>query len=166
MRAIITVAIIASLFAARPVWATSDSEFLVVTGKITRGETVEGTKVYKFSRAEFDKLRQVTIRTGTSWTPGQSEFRGPLMRDVLAAVGAAGTSVEAVAVDDYIYKIPVSDFTRYDVILASTMDGHPLLPDKYGPLWIIYPRDQFPGELKNAVADAKSVWQITRLQVK
>lgn len=39
-------------------------------------------------------------------------------------VGAKGTSVTAVALNDYVSTIPVEDFKKFNVILAIKLDGN------------------------------------------
>lgn len=88
------------------------------------------------------------------------------MRDVLKAVGAtAATTVMAKALNDYQVEIPVADFQRYDVILASSMDGKVLTARDKGPLWIVYPRDKH-GELADERIDQRWVWQLNRLELR
>ncbi|MBC8738582.1 molybdopterin-dependent oxidoreductase [Paraburkholderia sp. UCT31] len=145
--------------------AFADETFLTVSGNITAGaKSGSGHKV-SFTQAQFDALPQTTVSTSTSWTKGVHVFRGPLLRDLQKAVGASGTTMNAYAIDDYMQGIPVSDFTKYNVILADTMDGKPLPPDHYGPTWVIYPRDQFP-ELVGPLTDGKFVWQVNRVVFK
>jgi hypothetical protein len=141
--------------------------FFTVNGKITQGTGTDGKKTYVFDHAAFDKLPQTTVRTSTSWTDGVHAFKGPLLRDVLKTVGAPqNADLEAFAIDDYMSRIPGADAAKYDVIVAETMDDKPLPMDKFGPLWIVYPRDQFPNELKNPSTDGKFAWQLYRLSVK
>ena len=106
-----------------------------------------------------------TLRTSTSWTDGTQEFGGILMRDLLAAVGAQGDRVEAIALNDYSYGISTEDFDRYSVLLATTLNGQRLRVRDKGPLWIVYPRDEHK-ELRTEATDRKMVWQLRRLIVK
>jgi hypothetical protein len=160
----VVAAITAALFAS--VASAGQEAFFTVTGKISQGNGSDGKKTYVFDRAAFDKLPQTTVRTSTSWTDGVHAFKGPLLRDVLKLVGAQGNDLEAFAIDDYMSRLPVSDATKYNVIIAESMDDKPLPMDKFGPLWIVYPRDQFPSELKNPITDGKFAWQLYRLSVK
>ncbi|KVN28536.1 oxidoreductase [Burkholderia pyrrocinia] len=124
-----------------------------------------GKATYVFSERELMALPQHSITTSTSWTP-KATFTGPRLSDVLKAVGAKGTQIEFHCIDDYTFSIPVSDADRYGVILARTMNGKVLDNDKYGPLWIMYPRDQYADELKTPLGEAKFAWQIIGLTVK
>ncbi|MGZ2748884.1 molybdopterin-dependent oxidoreductase [Burkholderia stagnalis] len=124
-----------------------------------------GKAAYVFSERELMALPQHSITTSTSWTP-KATFTGPRLSDVLKIVGAKGTQIEFHCIDDYTFSIPVSDADRYGVILARTMNGKVLDNDNYGPLWIMYPRDQYADELKTPLGEAKFAWQIIGLTVK
>jgi hypothetical protein len=45
------------------------------------------------------------------------------------------------------------------------MNGEYLEIRDKGPIWIVYPRDQF-SELRNSMVDKKWVWQLSELEVK
>lgn len=135
---------------------------LTITGNISN-TNAEGAA--NFDLDMLHALGLKTVRTLTSWTDGTQEFDGVLMRDVLAAVGAEGDAVEAVALNDYSFKIDTEDFEQYPVLLATTLNGQRLRVRDKGPLWIIYPRDDFI-ELQSQATDLKMVWQLRRLIVK
>ena len=142
--------------------APSGPVILTVTGSITRTNAP--------GRAEFDQkmveaLGVEHLSTTTNWTDGKQAFDGVLVSKLLAAVGAKGTSVAAVALDDYAITIPISDFTEFPVILALRMNGQALTPRDRGPLWIVYPRDDYPA-LQNPNIDLRWVWQLKTLTVK
>lgn len=139
-------------------------ELLTVTGSITE-YTDSRAKHYVFSESDFRALPQHTIHTSTSWTPA-SAFAGPRLSDVLSKVGARGSQVEVLTLDDYSYTISIEEATRYGAILAMTMNGQRLQVSDFGPLFLIYPRDQYPKELLTPVAEAKFIWQIKELIVK
>ena len=73
---------------------------------------------------------------------------------MLKTVDAHGTEIEFRCIDEYTFTIPVSDADKYGVILARTMNGKVLDNDNYGPLWVMYPRDQYPDELKTPLGEA------------
>ncbi len=137
---------------------------LDVTGKITQTTDAAHT-VYHFSEAQLLGLPARSITTATTWTK-RSVFTGPSLADILKTVGAQGQSVELHSFDDYTYTIPVTDADRYGVILAYSMNGKRLELSDFGPLFLIYPRDQYPDELSSADATAKFVWQIKSLVIK
>lgn len=53
----------------------------------------------------------------------------------------------------------------YPVILAYRMNGELLRIRDKGPLWVIYPQDDFP-DLKTKQTQAKWVWQVKEIQFK
>ena len=117
-----------------------------------------------FDRKMLEELGTTTMTTSTSWTDGPQEFEGALARDVLRAVGANGRSIAATALDDYSTTIPLSDFDKYRVLFATKMNGVELKPGDKGPIWIVYPRDDHE-ELRNDEADAKWIWQLSKIRV-
>lgn len=117
---------------------------------------------------DMDMLRSfpsVTVETHTSVTDGVKRFEGFLLRDLLGRLGARGDTVEASALNEYVIEIPMEDLTKYDVVVAYSMDGRPLSPSDKGPLWIVYPRDDHP-ELQDIRYDYRWVWQLNSLRVK
>lgn len=137
---------------------------LSITGSIAANNAETADKVAHFDRAMLEALGMVTLRTSTAWTEGVQEFEGVLVRDVLGLIGASGDEVLAMALNDYVIGIPAHEFEEYPVVLALRMDGRDLHIRDKGPIWIVYPRDQYP-ELQNPMTDKKWVWQLNRLHV-
>jgi hypothetical protein len=104
------------------------------------------------------------VQTSTPWTDGRPVFEGVLMSELLKRVGAKGESITAVALNDYKVTLPVSDFEKYPIILAFKMDGQVLKVRDKGPLWIIYPQDEF-SELRDKSVHQKWIWQIKEFEV-
>ena len=117
-----------------------------------------------FDEAMLAQLPSAAIETTTVVTDGVRQFDGFLMRDLLTLVGAEGEVVTATALNDYIIDIPIVDFERFDVLVATHMDGERLQPSDFGPLWIVYPRDEH-AELQDIRYDYRWVWQLVRLDV-
>jgi hypothetical protein len=135
---------------------------LTVSGNI---EGVGSGPVVRLDRAMLASLGVTKLKTSTAWTTGESEFEGVLARDLLEAVGAEGTVVIATALNDYVASIPLRELYDYPVLLAFRMDGRNLeLRDK-GPIWIVYPRDQYK-ELNNSMVDKNWVWQLSELEIR
>jgi hypothetical protein len=135
---------------------------LTVSGNI---EGVGSGPMVKLDRAMLESLGVTKVKTSTAWTTGESVFEGVLARDLLKAVGAEGTVVVATALNDYVASIPLRELYDYPVLLAFKMDGRELeLRDK-GPIWIVYPRDQY-NELNNSMIDKNWAWQLSELEIK
>lgn len=135
---------------------------LTVTGAIGKTNTQDAAH---FDRQMLEGLGFTSYATSTSWTDGTPRFEGVLARDLLAAVGARGSVVTATGLNDYSIEIPIADFEAYPVLLALKMDGKALSRRDKGPIWIVYPRDEF-GELRDQGIDAKWVWQLVGLEIK
>lgn len=118
-----------------------------------------------FDMPMLQRLPQTEIVTRTPWYATPRSFSGPLVRDVLAAAGARGEQVQAVALNDYRVDIPFDDLLRIDVVLALLLDGKPMQVRDKGPLFIMYPFDRRP-ELRTAVYFSRCAWQLVRLEVR
>ncbi|QGZ64158.1 molybdopterin-dependent oxidoreductase [Paraburkholderia acidisoli] len=144
--------------------APSGSLSLDVDGEVRVTNNPEHTS-FHFSEAQLLQLPVHAIATSTTWTP-KSTFTGPLLSDVLKAVGAYGSEIEIHTIDDYTCVVPVADAARYGVVLAYAMNGQRLKVSDFGPLFLIYPRDQYPLDLDGAAGDAKFAWQIKSMTIK
>ena len=160
--------LLAAAAAPRLALATSDgadgSLQLDVDGEVHVTNDAAHT-AYHFSKAALLELPVHSIVTSTTWTP-RSTFSGPLLSDVLNTVGAYGSQIEIHTIDDYTCVVPASDATHYGAVLAYEMNGKRLKVSNFGPLFLIYPRDQFPMELDGAAGDAKFAWQIVSMTIK
>ncbi|HKT98741.1 MAG TPA: molybdopterin-dependent oxidoreductase [Paraburkholderia sp.] len=149
----------------QPALAASDGSLqLDVNGAVHVTNNAAHT-AYHFSKAALLELPAHSIVTSTTWTP-RSTFTGPLLSDVLRTVGAYGSQIEIHTIDDYTCTVPVSDAARYGAVLAYEMNGKRLKVSNFGPLFLIYPRDQFPMELDGAAGDTKFAWQIVSMTIK
>lgn len=119
--------------------------------------------------AEFDltmleAMPKNEIRTTTPWTDGVTTFEGFALNDLLDAVGATGTELNAIALNDYATVIPKSD-ADLGVMVAYKVNGEYISVREKGPLWVIYPFDQQP-DLKTETNYGRSIWQLNRFEVR
>ena len=152
------------LLAHKPALALDSPEstpVLSITGKL-RNPNLRGAAV--FDMPMLERLPQVSFVTHTPWYAQARKFTGPLLRGVLAAAGAQGTALRAVALNDYRVDIPFVDALRIDVVLARLLDDKPMLVRDKGPLFIIYPFDQ-QSQLRNAVYYSRCAWQLKGIEV-
>lgn len=138
-------------------------------GEVALTVTGENINTNAPGRAEIDwrmleGLGVKTLETSTPWTDGTPVFRGVLASDLLALLGARGKTVHAIALNGYAYDIPISDLTSYPVLLAYEMNGRTLLVRDKGPLWLVFPLDQF-AELRGHETQRKMVWQLVELRI-
>jgi hypothetical protein len=118
-----------------------------------------------FDLDTFERLGLRRLTTWTPWTEGEVEFEGVRARRLMDAVGAKGTQVDALALNDYKQTIPIEDFKRYDVLLATRVNGQLMRVRDKGPIWIVYPWSEHP-ELDDFATREKSVWQLNALHVR
>lgn len=134
---------------------------LTITGKIGDKNTADAAT---FDMAMLEKLPQQTFTTLTPWDKLPIKFSGPLLRDVLAAAKASGTTIKASALNDYKTSVPLEDVKKFDVILAHKMNGEAIPVRTKGPLFIVYPFDTKP-ELRAATYYDRSAWQLKAMNI-
>lgn len=139
----------------------SDGPLLTITGKIRQTNAEDRAE---FDRELLEQLGLVKLTTSTPWTKGEREFEGVSFVALLGAIGANGSTARAVAANDYIVDIPISDLLQSDALLAMSMDGKRLRLRDKGPLWIIYPWSQRP-ELDRSEFHSYAVWQLLSLHI-
>jgi hypothetical protein len=155
------VGVAAALLISASAWALETPKGAVVLTIIGNG--VQGEA--KFDMAMLAALPQHSFTTKTPWFPHARKFSGPLLRDVLAAAGARGKVIEAIALNDYKVSIPRADAQQWDVIVARLLDDKPMALRDKGPLFLIYPFDT-DERLHNSVFFSRSAWQLKTLLVK
>lgn len=134
---------------------------LSITGKI---EVSNQDGEARFDRPMLESLGQASIVTSTPWYKTVNRFDGVPMHKLMQAVQASGERITALALNDYATAIPIEDFERYGVLLALKRDGEYMPVRDKGPLFIIYPFDQY-AELQTQKYYSRSAWQLARLIV-
>lgn len=145
-------------------WALSKPAGMVVLTVKGKGVKVNDAGAAQFDMAMLEGMPQRSTTTKTPWYEGPKKFTGPLLRDVLAAAGAKGTTLRAVALNDYKVDIPFDDAQKFDVVMARLLDDKPMPVREKGPLFIIYPFDEKP-ELRVPQYFSRCAWQLRTLEV-
>jgi hypothetical protein len=136
---------------------------LTISGAISQANTAAGLA---FDQAMLDSLPQTEVATETPWTQGMITFSGVSLKALLDFAGAKGTTISAVALNDYSVDIPVTDAANPSVIVAARKNGALMPVRDKGPLWIIYPLSD---DDTGAAADAthsKMIWQLKQMVIK
>jgi len=141
--------------------APKERPILTISGKI--GEKNAGDKA-RFDMKMLEALPQHSFTTRTPWYDRPVKFTGPLLSDVLAAVKASGTTISAIAINDYKITIPVSDTQKYKVLVARLLDDQPMPVREKGPLFVIYPFDS-DADLRSSTYYERSIWQLKALDI-
>ncbi|HED1419780.1 TPA: molybdopterin-dependent oxidoreductase [Kluyvera georgiana] len=114
--------------------------------------------------ASLEKLGVVSFQTTSPWYNGRTTFTGIPLQKLMDYVGAKGSVVKVTALNDYTTIIPLSDFKKYNVILALKINGEYMPIRDKGPLFVVYPYDSIP-ELNNQVYYSRSAWQVSRMDI-
>ena len=141
--------------------APKERPILQVSGKIAQKNAGESAR---FDMKMIEALPQHTFTTSTPWFDKPVKFTGPLLSDVLAAVKASGSTVSAVAINDYKISIPMSDVSKFKVIVARQIDDKPIPVREKGPLFVVYPFDS-AAELRTSTYYERSIWQLKALDI-
>lgn len=116
---------------------------------------------------DFEMLEALPVTefsTTTIWTDGVQTFSGVELSVLIAELGARGTTLTAIAANDYAIEIPISDAVPGGPIVAYKINGSTMNVREKGPLWIVYPYDQ-KTEYQNEVIYSRSIWQLTQIVV-
>ena len=147
---------------AAPLARPAGEPVLTVTGRISQTNAGEAAV---FDMVMLDALPGRVTETETPWTRGKTRFEGPLGAAILDAVGASGTTLRIVALNEYAVDVPIEDFRKWPVILANRREGRPMPVRDKGPLFVIYPFDVDRG-LWNETYFARSAWQVKSIEVR
>lgn len=147
---------------APPLPRPSQAPILRISGHI--GVTNDGDAAV-FDRPMLESLGSATITTNTPWYDGPVRFDGVPMATLMETVRATGEMLTAVALNDYSTDIPIVDFARFGVLLATRRNGAPMRVSDRGPLFIIYPYDA-DSELRSRLYYSRSAWSVAQLQVR
>ncbi len=133
-----------------------DNTLLTITGP-------DGTAI-DYDLAALEAMESTILRTHTSWTDGPQVFTGVRASLLLGQFDGQATTVRALALNEYESRLPIQDLMQYPVIIAYKRNGEYMPVRNKGPLWIIFPQDDFP-QLKSAETDHKMAWHLRRLVV-
>src|SRR5450631_3327538 len=76
-----------------------------------------------FDRDMLEALGMVSFETTTPWFDGKVKFEGVPMAKLMKVIGAGGDTLVVTALNDYTSEVPISDFEKYNVVLALKRDG-------------------------------------------
>ena len=156
LRRAVTVLVLST---AAPVLA--DDTVLTVSGAVSPPD--DGS-VWAFDLAALKALPAARFETATIWTIGTQSFEGVPLISLLEHVGATGSTIRAVALNDYAVSIPVSDAVLGGPIVAYANNGTEMSIREKGPLWIIYPFDDNK-TYQSEEYYSRSIWQLERIEI-
>ncbi len=121
-------------------------------------------KAAAFDRAMLEGLGMHEVTIAYEEWPKAFRFQGPRLKDLLAAVGATGTTISLLALDGYAVEVEISDLDENDWVLAIARDGAPLALGQRGPAWAVYARGD--GRAPNHDDEARWGWAIFYVEVR
>jgi hypothetical protein len=156
-------ALITSL--ALPAWA----ELAVPQGEVilTVSGNIAETNAKDTALFDLDMLRALpsqAFETSTIWTNGPQQFKGVPLNSLLAALGAQGSALRAIAINAYEVQIPTSDAQDGGPIIAYELNGDTMSVRDKGPLWVVYPYDSDP-RFRTEVVYSRSIWQLDQIEI-
>jgi hypothetical protein len=157
-------AAVAALIVPRPTWALEPplGEIILTVGGAIQQANENGAAV--FDMAMLEALPKASFKTQSPWFQQETLFEGTPLSSLLDAVGAKGTSLSAVAINDYAVEIPVEDAYLHKALLAYKVDGEYLPVRKKGPLWIVYDFGS-NSKLRSEVYYTRSIWQLKSIMI-
>ena len=128
-----------------------------------KNQQVTFQRAASFDLAMIEALGMRTIEADYPQGGVLHKFEGPLLRDVLKAVGANGNVIKVAALDGYVQEIEMREIEQWPIQLAVKQDGAYLALGGFGPTRIVFPRRDIPA-LANR-NDDKWVWAIVHITV-
>jgi hypothetical protein len=150
------------LVAAEPLPVPQGRVVLTVTGNLA---VTNADNKAEFDMEMLSALPQHEFSTGTPWTDQKHHFRGVLLRDLLRRVGAEGSEVRAVALNDYHYNIERELVAELPLLLATHLDGKPMKIRHKGPVWLMLPLSENP-RFNTKRYHELLIWQLKTLDVR
>jgi len=122
------------------------------------------SKAYAFDLAMLESLgmRRATIAY-EGW-PAPLEVEGPLLREVLAAAGAAGGTVAMLALDGFAAELSPGELAAEDWMVVIKENGQYLGIGGRGPAWVLYPRRD--GKMATAADEQRWPWAVFLIEVR
>lgn len=134
---------------------------LTIEGAISETNTPTGAA---FDLTMLQALPTAGFETSTIWTVGKSRFDGVPLKTLLDAVGAAGGTVTATALNNYTVQFPMDAIEDDFPIVAYHIDGKPFSRRDKGPLWIVFPYDS-GSNYQTELVYGRSIWHLAGLKV-
>lgn len=144
-------------------FAAPSGEVILTLGGAVGQTNADGA--LRLDRALLETLPQHEFSTATIWTEGVVTFRGVLLRDLLQAADAQGSTITLTALNDYSISMPAADATGEAPLLAYLMNGAAMPVRDKGPVWLVYPYDS-SSAFRTEKTYARSIWQLDRIEVK
>lgn len=105
------------------------------------------------------------MTTSTPWNREPARFEGVLVGDLVDRFAPGANTLEMTALNDYKVILDVGDLRKYRALLVSRIDGKPMRVRDKGPLWLVYPYDEYT-EVRTAEYVSRMIWQLKEIVAK
>lgn len=103
---------------------------------------VKFDKAWVLDAEALRHLPAVRIKATLEYDAKMHSLSGPLLTSVLESAGVSGDAMLGLrAVDGYVVPLRMADARSYRMIVATEMDGAPLVLGGLGPQWAVYEAD-------------------------
>lgn len=143
-------------------WQEQPSGPLILTISGELDCSPSGTAYFDLQR--LDALPQSVVSTMTPWTETTDSYSGVRLSELLTALGAKGNKISATALNDYSTEFSSDASLEYPVILATRRNQQLMRVRDKGPIWIMYPLNDYP-QLRKEEHHHAMVWQLKSLQI-
>ncbi len=127
---------------------------LSITGSISK---TNNAKSAEFDMAVLEALPVSTMETETPFSKGEYVFTGVQFSDFMSHIGASGTQVELIALNDYRVNADLDQLIEHGAMIAYKRDDAYMSIRDKGPLWIVFPWSDDPGRNWESL-NVLSVW--------
>ncbi len=135
---------------------------LKITGNIENTNTPGAVEFDLEMLEQFEASSFVTVTPWTDDTP--TTFTGVRINELLEYVGAKSRDFRASAIDKYWNDLTDMDFDNIPAIIAYKLNNEYMRVRDLGPLWIMFPFDEFP-ELDTEKYKTACVWQLIEIEI-
>jgi hypothetical protein len=134
--------------------------FLTIEGNIRRTNAPDQAR---FDREKLGARGSAFLKSNDILSDRPRLFDGVPIRAVLEQAKSRGVRITTFASNDYEIVIPIDDL-KFEPLITMKADGQLLKIRDKGPLWIVYPRDDYK-VLQDIRYDSRWVWQLNRLRI-
>ena len=99
---------------------------------------IEFKKAHTFDIAMLENFPMSEIKCQPLQYSSNVTFQGPLLRDVLKALGAEWASIQTCALDGFAVDLTSDKVRAKDWILATRVNGKPFGIGDRGPIWMVH----------------------------
>jgi hypothetical protein len=134
---------------------------LRITGNISNTNSPGAVEM---DLAMLEALEAASFVTNTPWTDAPTKFTGVRINRLLEYVGANSSNFRASALDKYWNDLTEMDFDTIPAVIAYKINDEYMRVRQLGPLWIMFPFDEFP-QLSTEKYLTASVWQVIEIEI-